>query len=164
MPQVYPGTQSIDKVCKCKSMEDMCRLWDISMSTVASPSSTVGSGEVDGSISATGGRRRQERDFSVEKCGSRSINYSTSDTVHRYDDRYFLDPEGLQKVRLQQEEQEKEEEQKRHHRTRGNGNCSTTTILEEKKETSSVGVCKEDGGRGNDVIETKAKRAKLGME
>jgi len=144
MTQVYPGMQSIDKVCKCKSMEDMCRVWDVSMSTVGA--------EASGSTSAT--EIRQQEDSSGGKGGSTN-NHSSSDTglLHRYDDRYFLDPEGLQKVRQQQEEQEEERE-------RG----QRITIVDEKKETSSVGAGEEDGGQESDDIGTKAKRAKLGMD
>jgi tRNA-dihydrouridine synthase len=32
MPQLYPGGQTIDKVCKCHTLEELCSLWDINSS------------------------------------------------------------------------------------------------------------------------------------
>ena len=34
LPQVYRQRQSIQKVCECKSIEDLCHLWDVSTSAV----------------------------------------------------------------------------------------------------------------------------------
>jgi tRNA-dihydrouridine synthase 2 len=64
MPQKYPGGQTIDKVCKCKTMDALCKVWDVSMSSIS----------------------------------SKHENGIKADT-HRYDDRYFLDPEALRKER-----------------------------------------------------------------
>ena len=64
MPQKYPGGQTIDKVCKCKTMDALCKVWDISLSTIS---------------------RKCENGIEVD--------------THRYDDRYFLDPEALRKER-----------------------------------------------------------------
>lgn len=61
MPQSYPNGQAISNVCRCHSIADLCKIWDVSYSPVAASAAT----EVD--------------------------------QVHRYDDRYFLDPETLQK-------------------------------------------------------------------
>jgi len=117
MPQVYPEGQSIDGVCKCRSMEDMCRLWNVSVSTVVGDTTNGDAG-----------------------------------LLHRYDDRYFLDPEGLQKVRQRQEEQAR--------RTTPHNDC---TIAEEKKDGSLDNDNDGEGGR-IDATPTVAKRARLEME
>ena len=62
MPQKYPGGQTIDKVCKCKTMDALCKVWDVTTTSVTSK-------QDDGAFIDT----------------------------HRYDDRYFLDPEALRK-------------------------------------------------------------------
>ena len=69
MPQNYPGKQNIDKVCKSKSIDALCQLWDVDATAVGK---------------------------SVSKP-------SESATLHRYDDRYFLDPETLRKEREKEE-------------------------------------------------------------
>ena len=69
MPQNYPGKQNIDKVCKCKSIEALCQLWDVDATAVG-------------------------KSVSIP---------SESTTLHRYDDRYFLDPETLHKEREEEE-------------------------------------------------------------
>lgn len=74
MPHIYPGKQSIDMVCKCNSLDDLCKVWDVKSSLVRS-------------------------DFvSSEK------ERADETTVHRYDDRYFLDPDALYKERKEEDE------------------------------------------------------------
>lgn len=68
----FEGKQSIDMVCKCKSIDELCKVWDVNLSTL--PVFTGNS------------------TFSHEKECSET-------TLHRYDDRYFLDPEALRKER-----------------------------------------------------------------
>ena len=83
MPQAYPGNQNIDLVCKCKSSDELCKLWDVQKSLAASTTATAAP------ISTT-----QQHDNEI--------------TLHRYDDRYFLDPDALRKERQQEEEKDKE--------------------------------------------------------
>ena len=85
MLQTYPGSQSIDGVCKCRSMEDLLRVWDMETSAVSLR------GVADG-----------------EKAKDNGGGIGDAMLLHQYDDRHFLDPEGFQKVRLR-EEKEKEE-------------------------------------------------------
>jgi len=75
MPIQFDGGQTISQVCACKSMESLCKLWDVSMSVSKS------SEEVrKGGVGVGGG------------------------DLHRYDDEYFLDPKGfLNKQKIMQE-------------------------------------------------------------
>lgn len=74
MPQSYPGKQTIDKVCKCKTMESLCKLWDVSTS-------------IDHKLLNT----------------MTSKNNSSAIDGHNYDDKYFLDPETFRKERMAKE-------------------------------------------------------------
>lgn len=70
MPQSYPGHQTIDKVCKCKTMESLCKLWDVS-STAS-----------------------KQKHIDLIKRNNESVV-----DVHNYDDKYFLQPELFRKER-----------------------------------------------------------------
>ena len=74
MPQSYPGKQTIDKVCKCKTMESLCILWDVSTSMDHKHGNTL-----------------------------KSENNRSAIDGHNYDDKYFLDPESFRKERMAKE-------------------------------------------------------------
>lgn len=69
MPIQFSKGQCINDVCVSKTMDQLCKVWDVSTS-LTSQSSTV--------------------------------NQASSD-IHRYDDRYFLNPDALRKEREQEE-------------------------------------------------------------
>jgi tRNA-dihydrouridine synthase 2 len=73
MPTKFSGGQTIDDVCKCRSMESLCKIWDVSRSAIVS---NANASEADGGKESVG---------AVD--------------MHTYDDRYFLDPEALRKER-----------------------------------------------------------------
>jgi tRNA-dihydrouridine synthase 2 len=87
MSQVYPGKQTIDSICKCKSLDDLCKVWDVKFSSLPScvtPTTTCG----------------------VKQQHFTTVNDNNKDEIllHRYDDQYFLDPEALHRKRKQEEE------------------------------------------------------------
>ena len=86
LPINFPGGQTINDICICKSMDHLCKIWDVSQS--ATVSTTTASDNSAGDL-------------------------------HRYDDRYFLDPETLRKERDTSE------------------NVSNEFIKEEKKHDAS---------------------------
>mmetsp|Transcript_7805 Transcript_7805/g.17616 ORF Transcript_7805/g.17616 Transcript_7805/m.17616 type:complete len:748 (-) Transcript_7805:33-2276(-) len=72
MPTKFSRGQTIEDICKCKSMESLCKIWDVSSrSAMVSNASQV---VLDGG---------KESVWAVD--------------MHTYDDRYFLDPEALRK-------------------------------------------------------------------
>eukprot|EP00568_Trieres_chinensis_P017875 CAMPEP_0183324024 /NCGR_PEP_ID=MMETSP0160_2-20130417/75928_1 /TAXON_ID=2839 ORGANISM="Odontella Sinensis, Strain Grunow 1884" /NCGR_SAMPLE_ID=MMETSP0160_2 /ASSEMBLY_ACC=CAM_ASM_000250 /LENGTH=503 /DNA_ID=CAMNT_0025491517 /DNA_START=26 /DNA_END=1537 /DNA_ORIENTATION=- len=73
MPQRYPEGQTIDAVCRCKTIEDLCKLWDVKVSASSAP----WKGDV----------------------GEWFHRQASEGADRKYDDRYFLDPEGLRKER-----------------------------------------------------------------
>lgn len=126
MPQNYPGKQTIDKVCKCKCIDALCKLWDVDTSAVAGSNST--------SVSATG----------TKEVLTNNDEKGESTTLHRYDDRYFLDPESLHKERAAEE------------RAKDNGDrvrkCVDTSLVEEKKSLD---------GQDDDDNELQTKKQKI---
>ena len=79
MPTKFPGGQTINDICICKSMDDLCKIWDASRSVTTLDVMKRPSGEVEES----------------EKTSS-SVG---GGDMHYYDDRYFLDHESLRKER-----------------------------------------------------------------
>ena len=67
--QTFSRGQTIADICKCRSMESLCKIWDVSRSAAVSSASQV--------------------DYGEESIGAVDL--------HTYDDRYFLDPEALRK-------------------------------------------------------------------
>ncbi len=70
MPTKFPGGQTIDDICKCKTMDSLCKVWDVSTSSAARVLVSSKDGSDSGAVD-----------------------------MHTYDDRYFLDPEALRKER-----------------------------------------------------------------
>mmetsp|Transcript_12306 Transcript_12306/g.17961 ORF Transcript_12306/g.17961 Transcript_12306/m.17961 type:complete len:479 (+) Transcript_12306:66-1502(+) len=85
MPQSYPGGQTIGKVCNCRSVVDMCKLWDVSKSSIS---------------------KKATRSEDSSKFKASAVD------LHRYDDRYFLNPEELQREREGKAEIAKTNEEK----------------------------------------------------
>ena len=71
--QTFSRGQTIADICKCRSMESLCKIWDVSRSAIVS---NANASEADGGKESVG---------AVD--------------MHTYDDRYFLDPEALRKER-----------------------------------------------------------------
>lgn len=74
LDMTYEGGQTINDVCKCKSLEDLCRVWDVRGSAVAAGRGVAGTRGEGGAEANVGDGRR-------------------------YDDRYFLDPDKFRKER-----------------------------------------------------------------
>lgn len=101
MPQVYPDNQNIDLVCKCKSIDELCKLWDVKKSQATATTAT-----------ASNPLQKEQDDNEI--------------TLHRYDDRYFLDPDALHKERQQEEEAIQKEKEK--------DNCNNIIIHDPTEE------------------------------
>ena len=84
MPQIYNGRQTIDGVCQCKTIDELCQLWNVSLSEALS-------GRTHGSGLAWKG--------DIDEWFARQVG----GTEQIYDDRYFLDPNGLRKDRESRE-------------------------------------------------------------
>ena len=93
MPQSYPGKQTINNVCKCKTLDQLCKIWDVS--TTSSSSSLLNTTKLSSSSSSN---LKSNTNGGVNK----AEDVIEGDT-HRYDDRYFLDPEALKKERDEEE-------------------------------------------------------------
>jgi tRNA-dihydrouridine synthase 2 len=76
MPMHFDGGQTISHVCACKSMESLCKLWDVSMSVSSLSSSSSSS-------------------------SSQVHNGGGGADLHRYDDEYFLNPKGFLNQQMQ---------------------------------------------------------------
>jgi len=76
MPIKFPGGQTINDICICKSMDQLCKIWDVSQSATTVPT---------------------------------TASENSAGDLHRYDDRYFLDPEALANEREASENTSKEE-------------------------------------------------------
>ncbi len=119
MPQKYPGDQSIDMICKCKSIDDLCKVWDV-------------------------------------KTSFASAEDDTETTLHRYDDRYFLDPNAL---RQEQNGEIKNDS----HSSNGEKNppqkknCNMDKDSEKSKSSGKATPFSEE----TEKVEIRAKRARL---
>jgi len=80
MPQSYPGGQTIGAVCKCHSMEEICRVWDVNTS-----------------VYGRNAYINEKQNIIADE--------------HKYDDRYFLDPDIF---RQEQEQALEHQVTKRH--------------------------------------------------
>lgn len=75
LPMKFDGGRTINTVCNCKTIDELAKLWNVNLSACAS---------------VVNGKQEQQRQ---QPCG----------TDQHYDDRYFLDPEGLKREREQKE-------------------------------------------------------------
>mmetsp|Transcript_9075 Transcript_9075/g.20507 ORF Transcript_9075/g.20507 Transcript_9075/m.20507 type:complete len:543 (-) Transcript_9075:138-1766(-) len=75
----FKGGQTIANVCKCKSLDDLVKVWDVKW-TVPAPSANT-----DNTVQSTDGGRRKDAE--------------TPGDLHNYDDRYFLDPDNFRAER-----------------------------------------------------------------
>jgi len=100
MTQIFPGGQTIDKVCKCRSLEDLCKLWDVSTSSVAmlfGGDGSSNSSRLSGNIPSSSSDQNKTD--------------STKVLMHKYDDRYFLDYENLRQENEQNQQQQQQQQQ-----------------------------------------------------
>ena len=87
----FENGQTIDTVCKCRSLVDLVKIWDVKWtiplpsSSSISSSSTCGDNDVvgDNSPPSTLGMKHG------------SSTHNDEDTPHNYDDRYFLDHDAF---------------------------------------------------------------------
>ena len=105
MPQSYPGNQTIDIVCRCRSIEDFCQVWNVSKSTVPTILSSL----------KTSHTHHNDDDNTISNNNQRS-----EVDLHRYDDRYFLDPENFKREREEELTQRSHDE------------CSDNVTLEKR--------------------------------
>jgi hypothetical protein len=77
----FEGGQNIQSICKCRSLDDLVKVWDVKW-TIPMPSSSSSSSSTDaacsGEVTTTGGE---------------------ASDLHNYDDRYFLDHDKFRKER-----------------------------------------------------------------
>jgi hypothetical protein len=87
----FENGQTMDAVCKCRSLVDLVKIWDVkwtiplpSVSSISSSSTTCGDYVVVG-------------DNSSPSLGMKhgSSTHNDEDTPHNYDDRYFLDHDAF---------------------------------------------------------------------
>lgn len=99
MPQRYPSQQTINQICKCKSMEALCKVWDVRstgpsvLRSLPMLSSLLSSNTSNIATTSTILQSNHPQ--------QKNSNGEVAD-VHRYDDRYFLDPDAL-KVKSKEE-------------------------------------------------------------
>jgi hypothetical protein len=84
----FPGGQDIQSVCKCRSLEDLVRVWDVRW-TMPLPGASGGGGVAAGNGGGGAGSNELER----------SSGDADGSAPHRYDDRYFLDHDEFRKER-----------------------------------------------------------------
>mmetsp|Transcript_30560 Transcript_30560/g.66071 ORF Transcript_30560/g.66071 Transcript_30560/m.66071 type:complete len:569 (+) Transcript_30560:279-1985(+) len=85
----FDGGQTIASVCKCKSLDDLVRVWDVKWSI---PMRT--------SVAATGaGDTIQGDNVGKTIATSNGKDVDALGDLHNYDDRYFLDPDKFRKER-----------------------------------------------------------------
>jgi len=92
MPHIYPGKQNINMVCNCKSIDELCKVWDVKLSMLANASSSTNNNNTNNTTEKASSSLSLPLDHK-EKVENGIVNTA----IHRYDDRYFLDPEALRK-------------------------------------------------------------------
>ena len=76
----FPKKQSVGETCKCKSLDDLCKLWDVNLSLVGGRDGSGGGGGGGGGGGSNSG--------SGNNCADGS---ESQPTLRKYDDAYFLD-------------------------------------------------------------------------
>jgi tRNA-dihydrouridine synthase 2 len=89
----FENGQTIDTVCKCRSLVDLVKVWDVKW-TIPLPSSSSSSSI---SSSSTCGDNDVVGDNSPPSLGMKPgrSTHNDEDTPHNYDDRYFLDHDAF---------------------------------------------------------------------
>ena len=87
LDMTYEGGQTIASVCKCRSLDDLVRVWDVNRRTIIPQIGETGNG---------GGGRGD----APPPWGTTMPAAAVADDVpHNYDDRYFLDHDAFQRER-----------------------------------------------------------------
>ncbi|KAL7455793.1 hypothetical protein ACHAWC_008568, partial [Mediolabrus comicus] len=77
----FEGGQNIQSICKCRSLDDLVKVWDVKW-TIPMPSSSSSSSSTDAACS-----------------GEVTTTSGEASDLHNYDDRYFLDHDKFRKER-----------------------------------------------------------------
>jgi len=103
----YPGGQTIADICKCRTLDDLVKVWDVRWIIPmpdASVVTKIGSGDTkdiqitcdDVDSNSTGA------ELFPTPCHRSNIDHDNGgvlEDIHNYDDRYFLDPDKFRKER-----------------------------------------------------------------
>ena len=82
----FENGQTIDTVCKCRSLVDLVKIWDVKW-TIPLPSSSISSSTCGDNVVG---------DNSPPSLGMKpGSTHNDEDTPHNYDDRYFLDHDAF---------------------------------------------------------------------
>ena len=82
----FENGQTIDTVCKCRSLVDLVKIWDVKW-TIPLPSSSISSSTCGDTVVG---------DNSPPSLGMKpGSTHNDEDTPHNYDDRYFLDHDAF---------------------------------------------------------------------
>jgi len=88
LKMAFEGGQTIQSVCKCKSLDDLVRVWDVKWSIPLPSARTAADDAMQSAVVGKNGRTNDNRK-----------DAGTPGDLHKYDDRYFLDSDRFCKER-----------------------------------------------------------------
>lgn len=100
----YPGGQTIADICKCRTLDDLVKVWDVKWTIPIPEACELAEfgygGAMDTEITHEDSHASgSELNTLCHKSNSNNDSEKVLGDIHNYDDRYFLDPDKFRKER-----------------------------------------------------------------